>query len=76
LPDPNVHVERVARLHKACRERRLRMTPQREALLRVLSRAQHHLTADELLRGVRRMLSSVSAATIYRKCAAAGPKLA
>ncbi len=27
------------------------MTPQREALLRVLSRAQHHVTTDELSRG-------------------------
>src|SRR5262249_46992888 len=26
----------------------------------------HHLTADELLRGVRHMMPSVSAATIYR----------
>jgi Fe2+ or Zn2+ uptake regulation protein len=42
------------------------MTPQREALLRVLSRAKHHLTAEALLRGVRRLLPSVSAATIYR----------
>jgi Fe2+ or Zn2+ uptake regulation protein len=42
------------------------MTPQREALLRALSRAHHHLTADELLKGVRRTLPSVSAATVYR----------
>jgi len=51
LPDSDGHVERFARLRQACRERRLRMTPQREALLRVLSRAQHHVTADELSRG-------------------------
>jgi Fe2+ or Zn2+ uptake regulation protein len=65
LPDPDPG-ERFARLREACRERRLRMTPQREALLRVLSRAQHHVTADELYRGVRRLLPSVSAATVYR----------
>ena len=66
MPNPHVYGERFARLHEACRARGLRMTPQREALLRVLSRAPRHLTADELLRGVRRMLPSVSAATIYR----------
>jgi len=53
-------------LRQACRERHLRLTPQREVLLRVLSRAQHHVTADELSRSVRRLLPSVSTATIYR----------
>ncbi len=70
---PVVHVsdtmtpaERYRRLRLRCRSRGLRMTPQRDALLRVLSRATHHPTADELVRGVRRAHPSVSHATIYR----------
>lgn len=58
--------ERYARLRSACRAKGLRMTPQRDALLHVLSRAPHHPTADELYRGVRRLLPSVSLATVYR----------
>lgn len=58
--------ERYGRLRDDCRSRRLRITPQRDALLRVLSRAGHHPTADELYRGVRRRLPSVSPATVYR----------
>lgn len=42
------------------------MTPQRDALLRALSRVRHHPTAGELYRGVRRILPSVSPATVYR----------
>lgn len=67
--------ERYARLRTDCRTRGLRMTPQREALLHVLSRVRHHPTADDLYRGVRRRLPSVSPATVYRnvqQLAAAG----
>ena len=46
--------------------RRLRMTPQRQALLKLLSRTRTHPTADELFRQVRRRLPSVSHATVYR----------
>src|SRR5262249_55005555 len=48
------------------RARGLRMTPQRDALLRALSRARHHPTADDLYRRVRRVLPAVSPATVYR----------
>jgi Fur family peroxide stress response transcriptional regulator len=58
--------ERLARLREECRTRGLRMTPQREALLRLLSRMRRHPTADELYRGVRKSLPSVSPATVYR----------
>ena len=57
---------RYRQLLDRARERGLRMTPQREVLLRVLSRIDHHPTADELYRGVRRLLPSVSPATVYR----------
>lgn len=58
--------QRYARLREACRSHGLRMTPQRVALLRVLSRARGHSTVDRLSRGVRRLLPSVSPATVYR----------
>lgn len=42
------------------------MTPQRAVLLAVLARALHHPTADQLYRRVRKILPSVSPATVYR----------
>ena len=44
----------------------LRMTPQREVLLRVLAGVLHHPTADELYGRIRKLLPSVSPATVYR----------
>src|SRR5262249_37812160 len=58
--------DRYTRLRDATRARGLRMTPQREALLRALSRVPHAPPADELYRLVRRILPSVSPATVYR----------
>jgi Fur family peroxide stress response transcriptional regulator len=57
---------RLKRLHARAAERGLRMTPQRDALLRLLSQTLTHPTADELFRKVRRELPSVSHATVYR----------
>lgn len=42
------------------------MTSQRAVLLSVLGRMSHHPTADELYRRVRKILPSVSPATVYR----------
>jgi Fe2+ or Zn2+ uptake regulation protein len=58
--------DRLVRLRQDCRVKGLRMTPQREVLLRLLSRTRRHPTADELYRGVRRIMPSVSPATVYR----------
>ena len=58
--------ERFDRLRRSCAAHGLRLTSQREALLRVLSRARHHPTADELYAGVRRLRPSISPATVYR----------
>ena len=44
----------------------LRLTPQREVLLRVLSKAMGHPTADDMVQRVRKVLPTVSAATVYR----------
>jgi|SRR5581483_4283308 len=57
---------RLKRLRALAAERRLRMTPQREVLLRLLSQTRSHPTADELFRRARRQLPSVSHATVYR----------
>lgn len=58
--------ERYAELRAGCVRRGLRLTPQRDLLLRVLSRATGHPTADELVRRVREVLPTVSHATVYR----------
>ena len=58
--------ERLGRLREKAERKGLRMTPQRTMLLRVLARAAHHPTAEQLYRGVRRVLPSVSPATVYR----------
>jgi Fur family peroxide stress response transcriptional regulator len=58
--------ERYARLREACALRGLRLTPQRDVLLRVLSEAMGHPTADDLVHAVRESLPTVSHATVYR----------
>ena len=57
---------RFARLRARARERGLRLTPQRELLLQVLGRIAHHPTADELYRRARKILPTISPATVYR----------
>jgi len=63
LPPP---AERYAHLRDECVSRGLRLTPQRDVLLKVLSEAMGHPTADELVREVREVLPTVSHATVYR----------
>jgi len=58
--------ERYTQLRTGCADRGLRLTPQREVLLRVLSRATGHPTADEMVQRVRKVLPTVSHATVYR----------
>lgn len=62
-PTPAV---RIARLKALAARHGLRMTPQRAVLLAALGRMSHHPTADELYRRVRKVLPSVSPATVYR----------
>jgi Fur family peroxide stress response transcriptional regulator len=57
---------RLKHLRTRASELGLRMTPQRQVLLRLLSQTRTHPTADELFRKVRRQLPSVSHATVYR----------
>ena len=63
MPSP---AARYDHLRAQCASRGLRLTPQREVLLRVLSETSGHPTADDLVRKVRAVLPSVSHATVYR----------
>lgn len=58
--------DRYTHLRTGCATRGLRLTPQREVLLRVLSEAMGHPTADDMVRRVREVLPTVSHATVYR----------
>ena len=58
--------ERYTSLRTGCAGRGLRLTPQREVLLRVLSDAIGHPTADDMVQRVREVLPTVSHATVYR----------
>jgi Fe2+ or Zn2+ uptake regulation protein len=46
--------------------RGLRLTPQRDVLLRALGETIGHPTADDLVKKVRKVLPTVSHATVYR----------
>jgi len=58
--------DRYTSLRAGCADRGLRLTPQREVLLRVLSETTGHPTADEMVQRVREALPTVSHATVYR----------
>jgi Fe2+ or Zn2+ uptake regulation protein len=58
--------DRYSHLREECASRGVRLTPQREVLLRVLSTTMGHPTVDDLVRAVRDVLPSVSHATVYR----------
>lgn len=57
---------RYTHLRAGCADRGLRLTPQRDVLLRVLSEAKGHPTADDMVQRVREVLPTVSHATVYR----------
>ncbi len=58
--------DRYAQLRQTCVARGLRLTPQRDVLLRALSETMGHPTADDLVKKVRKVLPTVSHATVYR----------
>ena len=57
---------RYTQLRDTCVTRGLRLTPQRDVLLRALSETSGHPTADDLVKKVRKVLPTVSHATVYR----------
>jgi Fe2+ or Zn2+ uptake regulation protein len=56
----------VERLRRAAQAKKLRLTPQRDLMLRILGSVPQHLTAEQLFRRVRAVMPSVSHATVYR----------
>jgi len=58
--------DRYTHLRAGCANRGLRLTPQREVLLRVLCQITGHPTADDMVQRVREVLPTVSHATVYR----------
>ena len=58
--------ETVDRLRNSAQAKKLRLTPQRDLMLRILGTVPQHLTADQLFRRVRALMPSVSHATVYR----------
>ena len=57
---------RYAQLRQTCVARGLRLTLQRDVLLRALGETMGHPTADDLVKKVRKVLPTVSHATVYR----------
>ncbi len=58
--------DRIERMARALREGGVRVTRQREALLRVLTQAEDHPDAAELHRRAKGVDETVSLATVYR----------
>ena len=58
--------DRYTQLRQLCVARGLRLTPQRDVLLRALSETLDHPTAHDLVKKVRKVLPTVSPATVYR----------
>jgi Fur family peroxide stress response transcriptional regulator len=58
--------DRHAQLRQMCAAHGLRLTPQRDVLLRAVSETMGHPTADDLVNKVRKVLPTVSHATVYR----------
>jgi Fe2+ or Zn2+ uptake regulation protein len=58
--------DRYTQLREMCVARGLRLTPQRDVLLRALGEMRGHPTADDLVKKVRKVLPTVSHATVYR----------
>ena len=58
--------DRYTQLRERCVARGLRLTPQRDVLLHALSETTGHPTADDLVKKVRKVLPTVSHATVYR----------
>src|SRR5688500_1028251 len=60
VPMMTTAAARYTHLRTQCTTRGLRLTPQRDVLLRVLSETAGHPTADDLVQKVREVLPSVS----------------
>lgn len=58
--------KRLAQLGQVCRREGLRITNPRLEIFRAMLQADHHVTAEDVYRGVRRRLPRVSMNTVYQ----------
>lgn len=58
--------ERLERLERSCRDRDLRLTPQRRVLLETLVESDDHPSAEQLYARVHGRLPGLSRATVFR----------
>ena len=58
--------EEIEAFRRACRERGIRVTPQRLEIFREIAKASDHPSAEEVHRRVKARLGSVSLDTVYR----------
>jgi Fur family peroxide stress response transcriptional regulator len=58
--------DRLQKLINLSRERGLKLTPQRMVIFRILSKADQHLTVDEVYQKAKEEHPMLSAATVYR----------
>lgn len=65
-PEPAQHMKMF---EEVCRERRLRVTPQRLEIYRELARATDHPTAETLYQRLKDKMPSLSLDTVYRTLA-------
>ncbi|GAB4280251.1 MAG: Fur family transcriptional regulator [Candidatus Rifleibacteriota bacterium] len=56
----------ISDLNRVCREKQLRLTPQRLEVYRALVKTCEHPSADWVLRKVRRRIPNISHDTVYR----------
>ncbi len=62
----NNQEERLAQFENLCREKGLRITPQRIAVFKALLESKSHPTAEEIYRQVKEQMSSISLDTVNR----------
>lgn len=60
---------RLERLVERLRERGCRITPQRLAILRILTRSENHPSAEEIFKQLRAQFPTTSLATVYKMIA-------
>jgi len=63
---PNEVESRVRHFEDACRERGLKVTPQRLEIFRVLASSSAHPSAEEVFAKIRKRMPTVSLDTVYR----------
>ncbi len=64
--DENEIALRMEAFFRACREARVRLTPQRAEIFREIAASEEHPDAESIYKGVRARLPAISLDTVYR----------